>query len=347
MNLRILRLVWAAALPLALAACGGGTSQPASSEGSGAAPAALITVDGSSTVFPIAEAVAEEFGKAHPNGQTPTVGISGTGGGFQKFCRGETDISNASRPIRPAEIEACKTAGIEYIEVPIAYDGLAVVVNPKNSWATSITVQELKTLWAPEAQGKVTRWNQVRSSWPNREIRLFGAGVDSGTYDYFTEATVGKEGASRGDFTSSEDDNVIVQGVASDELALGFLPLAYVEANQDKLKIAPVDDEKPDNGAGPIAPSAQTVRDGTYQPLSRPLFVYVARKASDRPEVQQFVQMFWDRADLTKEVGYIELTPQIYDLARKHFAEKKTGTAFGEGGSQVGMTLEALLAKER
>jgi phosphate transport system substrate-binding protein len=333
-----------AVLTLGLVACGGGT--PPAGEGGEAAPV-LITVDGSSTVFPIAEAVAEEFGKAHPNTRTPTVGISGTGGGFQKFCRGETDISNASRPIRPAEIEACKTAGVEYIEVPIAYDGLAIVVNPRNTWATTITVDELKTLWAPEAQGKITRWNQVRAAWPNREIRLFGAGVDSGTYDYFTEATVGKEGASRGDFTSSEDDNVIVQGVGSDELALGFLPRAYVEANRDKLRIVPVEDGKADNGAGPITPSAQTVRDGTYQPLSRPLFVYISRKAADRAEIQQFVSMFFDRTDLVKEVGYIELTPQIYDLARKHFADRKTGTAFGEGGSQVGMTLEALLARER
>jgi phosphate transport system substrate-binding protein len=332
-------------LTVGVYACGGG-SQPAG-EGSDETASALITVDGSSTVFPIAEAVAEEFGKANRNVRTPTVGISGTGGGFQKFCRGETDISNASRPIRPAEIEACAKAGIEYIEVPIAYDGLAIVVNPKNTWATTMTVAELKTMWAPEAQGKVTRWNQVRAAWPDREIRLFGAGVDSGTYDYFTEATVGKEGASRGDFTSSEDDNVIVQGVASDELALGFLPLAYVEANREKLKIVPVEDGKADNGAGPITPSAQTVRDGTYQPLSRPLFIYVSRKAADRPEIQQFVQMFFDRTDLVKEVGYIELTPQIYELARKHFADKKTGTAFGEGGSQVGMTLEQLLAKER
>ena len=325
-------------------ACGGGT--PDQQEGE-AAPEALITLDGSSTVFPIAEAVAEEYGKANPDVRTPTVGISGTGGGFQKFCRGETDISNASRPIRPAEIEACKTAGIEYIEVPIAYDGLAIVVNPKNTWATTITVAELRTLWAPEAHGKVMRWNQLRASWPNRDIRLFGAGVDSGTYDYFTEATVGKEGASRGDFTSSEDDNVIVQGVSSDELALGFLPLAYVEQNRERLKLVPVEDGKPDNGAGPITPTAETVRNGTYQPLSRPLFVYVSRKAADRPEVQTFVEMFFSRTDLTQEVGYIELTPQIYDLARKHFADRKTGTAFGEGGSQVGMTLEALLAREK
>jgi phosphate transport system substrate-binding protein len=333
-----------AVLTLTVAACGGQGNNQAGEEG---APAALITLDGSSTVFPIAEAVAEEYGKANPNVRTPTVGISGTGGGFQKFCRGETDISNASRPIRPAEIEACQKAGIEYIEVPIAYDGIAIVVNPKNTWADSITVAELKTMWAPEAQGKIARWNQIRPSWPNREIRLFGAGVDSGTYDYFTEATVGKEGASRGDFTSSEDDNVIVQGVASDELALGFLPLAYVEENRERLKIVPVDDAKGDNGGGPIAPSAETVRGGTYQPLSRPLFIYVARKAADRPEIQQFVEMFFSRDDLVREVGYIELTPQIHELARKHFADRKVGTAFGEGGSQVGMTLEALLARER
>ena len=328
---------------MAAAACGGGSSEaPAASN---AAPA-LIQLDGSSTVFPISEAVAEEFQKANP-GIRVTVGISGTGGGFQKFCRGETDISNASRPIRPTEIETCQKAGIEYIELPIAYDGLAVVVNPKNTWATSITVAELKTLWSPDAQGKVLRWNQVRSSWPNREVRLFGAGVDSGTYDYFTEAVVGKEGASRGDFTSSEDDNVLVQGVSSDELALGFLPFAYVEQNQDKLKLVPVDDGKAENGSGPLSPSAETVRNGTYQPLSRPLFIYVAKKAAERPEVQKFVDAYFGASALIREVGYVELTPQIYDLAKKHFAERKVGTAFGAGGSQVGLTLEQLLTREQ
>jgi phosphate transport system substrate-binding protein len=325
---------------LAAGACGGGT------EGEGGGTPALIQVDGSSTVFPISEAVAEEFQKVSPDVRV-TVGISGTGGGFQKFCRAETDISDASRPIRPAEIEACQKAGIEYIELPVAYDGLAVVVNPKNTWATSITVAELKTLWAPEAQGKVLRWNQVRPSWPDREIRLFGAGVDSGTYDYFTEAIVGKEGASRGDFTSSEDDNVLVQGVGSDELALGFIPIAYVEQNAAKLKLVPVEDGVADNGSGPILPSATTVRDGTYQPLSRPLFIYVATKAAERPEVQQFVSSFFNADALIREVGYVELTPQIYDLARKHFADRRTGTAFGAGGSQVGMTLEKLLTREQ
>jgi phosphate transport system substrate-binding protein len=328
-------------LAAGLAACGGTATQD-----DGATAGQMITLDGSSTVFPISEAVAEEFGKANPSMRTPTVGISGTGGGFQKFCRGETDISNASRPISAAEIAACQQAGVEFIELPIAYDGIAIVVNPKNSWANDITVAELRTLWAPEAQGTVARWNQVRPTWPDREIHLFGAGVDSGTFDYFTEAVNGKAKASRGDFTSSEDDNVIVQGVSSDELALGFLPLAYVEQNRDRLKIVPVDDGKADNGAGGISPSSTTVRDGTYQPLSRPLFIYVARRAADRPEVQQFVDMFFTRLDLIREVGYIELTTQIYDLAKQHFADRRTGTAFEEG-SQVGMTLETLLARER
>jgi phosphate transport system substrate-binding protein len=329
-----------------IAACGGNqAADHAADEGGAAQSSAVIQVDGSSTVFPISEAVAEEFKKA--SGVNVTVGLSGTGGGFQKFCRGETDINDASRPVRPAEIEACRKGGVEFIEVPIAYDGIAIVVNPKNSWASTITVDELKRLWAPEAQGKIMRWNQVRASWPDRDIRLFGAGVDSGTYDYFTEAVVGKEGASRGDFTSSEDDNVLVQGVSGDELALGFLPLAYLEQNAARLKAVPVDDGKGDNGAGPIAATTQTVRDGTYQPLSRPLFIYVARKSAERPEIQKFVDSYFSSAELVREVGYVELTPQIYDLARTHFAERKVGTAFGTGGSQVGMTLEALLARER
>ena len=327
---------------LVAGACGGG-NHAAQQGGQGGG---LITIDGSSTVFPIVEAIAEEFGKANPTVRTPTVGISGTGGGFQKFCRGETDISNASRPISAAERQACQAAAIDYIELPVAYDGLAVVVNPRNTWADSITVAELKRLWAPEAQGKITRWNQVRSSWPDREIHLFGAGVDSGTYDYFTEAVVGAARSSRGDFTSSEDDNVLVQGVAGDDLALAFIPLAYVSQNAARLKIVPLDDAKSDNGAGPITPSTESVRNGTYQPLSRPLFVYVSRKAADHREVQQFVELLFIRTDLVREVGYIELTPQIYDLARAHFAERRTGTAF-EKGNQVGMTLEALLARER
>ncbi|HEY6362632.1 MAG TPA: PstS family phosphate ABC transporter substrate-binding protein [Vicinamibacterales bacterium] len=336
MSLGFVRHGCAALAALLAVTCGG----EAGGRGS-----AVIRIDGSSTVYPIAEAVAEEFQRSH-QGQV-TVGVSGTGGGFQKFCNAETDISDASRPIRPAEIGACSKAGVEYIELPVAYDGLAIIVNPKNTWASTITVDELKRLWSPEAQSKITRWSQVRSSWPDREIRLFGAGVDSGTYDYFTEAVVGEEGASRGDFTSSEDDNVLVQGIANDELALGFLPLAYVEQNTSRLKIVPVDDGKNGNGDGPIVPSEQTVRDGTYQPLSRPLFIYVARQSADRPEVAQLVESFFTSSHLVREVGYVQLTPQIYELAKRHFAERKVGTAFGEGGSQVGMTLEALLARER
>ena len=336
----------AALLLLAMCATACGRTDPENGDAGTSGEPEMIRIDGSSTVAPISEAVAEEFQKQNPRVR-PIVGTSGTGGGFQKFCAGETDISNASRPIKAVEIEACAKAGIEYVEVPVAYDGLAVVVNPKNTWASSMTIAELKTLWEPGAQNKITRWNQIRSSWPDREIHLFGAGVDSGTYDYFTEAVVGKEGASRGDFTSSEDDNVLVQGIASDELALGFMGFAYVEQNKERLTLVGVDDGKDNNGAGPITPSAETVRGGTYQPLSRPLFIYVARKSADRPDVQRFVGAYFSSGDLVREVGYIELPPRLYELAAKHFADRKVGTAFGTGGSQVGMTLDELLARER
>ena len=342
MNQSVARIALAVVLGLA-AACGRGDAPAEQTEG---VLSGMIRVDGSSTVFPISEAVAEEFKRANP-GVEISVGVSGTGGGFQKFCRGETDISDASRPIRAAEMEACQKAGIEFVELPVAYDGLAIVVNPKNAWAASITTAELKKLWEPTAQGTIMRWSQVRQGWPDREVHLFGAGVDSGTFDYFTEAINGKEKASRGDFVASEDYNVLVQGIRGDELALGFLPLAYVEQNTGALKLVPVDDGKSENGEGAISPSADTVRNGTYQPLSRPLFIYVARKSADRPEVQRFVESYFTSPDLMREVGYVELTPQIYDLAKAHFAEKKTGTAFGSGGSQVGMTLEELLARQK
>ena len=340
LSLRTTSLLLAGAL-----AVGCGSSTPTEQQ-AGTELTGMIRVDGSSTVFPISEAMAEEFKARNPRVDI-SVGISGTGGGFQKFCRGETDISDASRPIRAAEMETCKTAGIEFIELPVAYDGLAIAVNPKNSWATAVTTAELKTLWEPGAQGKVMRWSQVRKGWPDREIHLFGAGVDSGTFDYFTEAINGKEKASRGDFTQSEDDNVLVQGVGGDELALGFIPLAYVEQNKDRLKSIPVDDGKAENGNGPISATSETVRNGTYQPLSRPLFIYVARKSADRPEVKAFVESYFTQPELMREVGYVELTPQIYDLAKKHFADKKVGTAFGSGGSQVGMRLEDFLTRDK
>ena len=318
-------------------ACGG-----SSGPGGNAGATGDIRVDGSSTVFVLSEAVAEEFSKAG-NRARVTVGQSGTGGGFQKFCRGETDVSDASRPIRSTEIQACKTAGIGFFEVPVAYDGIAIVVHPKAAWIADITTAELKTLWSPDAQGKVTRWSQVRPGWPDREIHLFGAGVDSGTYDYFTEAINGKEGASRGDFTSSEDDNVLVQGVAGDELALGFLPYAYYNENKERLKLVSLD-----GGKGPIAPSFDTIRTGTYQPLSRPLFIYVSEKSLARPEVQQFVDFYIANVGgLAEEVGYVQLGAEGYRLVAEHFKKRQPGTLFGESGSQVGMTIEQLLAKER
>jgi phosphate transport system substrate-binding protein len=324
-------------------ASGGGLSSSSNST-----PAASdIRVDGSSTVFVVSEAVAEEFQKSNP-GLRMTVGTSGTGGGFQKFCRGESDINDASRPISQAEMTACNSAGITYYELPIAYDGIAIVTSSKATWIDDITVDELRTLWAPDAQGKVMKWNQVRSNWPDREIHLYGAGVDSGTYDYFTEAVVGKAQASRGDFTSSEDDNVLVQGVAGDELALGFIPFAYFDENQSRLKLIPVDNKKADDGNGPIAPSIESIRTGRYQPLARPLFIYVSEKALARPEIQRFVDFYLANvAKLAEEVGYIQLGDKAYELVTAHYEARNPGTVFGEGGAQVGMTIEQLLAQER
>jgi phosphate transport system substrate-binding protein len=304
-----------------------------------------IKVDGSSTVFPITEAVAEEFQKE--NKSKVTVGISGTGGGFKKFCVGETDISDASRPIKPTEVELCKKNGVEYIELPIAYDGLAILINPKNDWAKSITVAELKRIWEPEAQGKVKKWNQIREDWPDKEIHLYGPGVDSGTYDYFTEAIVGKEHSSRGDYTSSEDDNVLVQGISRDELALGFFGYAYFAENKDKMKVVPVDDGKPANGDGPIAPSVETVRNMTYQPLSRPIFIYVSAKSIDRPEISAFVKFYLSKGPkLVQEVGYIPLPERAYTLGQTRADTKKTGSIFGGKGSQVGVSIDKLLEQE-
>jgi len=303
-----------------------------------------IKVDGSSTVYPITEAVAEEFGKEH-SATKVTVGISGTGGGFKKFCAGETDISDASRPIKAAEVELCSKAGITYIELPIAYDALSVVVHPANTWATSMTVAELKKLWEPEAQGKITRWSQLRAGWPDTPIALFGAGTDSGTFDYFTEAIVGKEKASRGDFTASEDDNVLVQGVASNKNALGYFGLAYLEENAGKIKAVAIDDENAKNGEGSQLPSKKTVAAGTYRPLARPLFVYVRTEALARPEVQAFVTFYLKNGkELSNEVGYIPLTDKEYALATYRFEKRVQGSLFASGHN-AGTALEQLLAR--
>jgi phosphate transport system substrate-binding protein len=308
--------------------------------------ATLIKVDGSSTVYPITEAVAEEFQKKN-RAVRITVGISGTGGGFKKFCSGEIDIADASRPIKPTEVKRCAEHRVEYIELPVAFDGLAVMVNPKNTWAASMTVAELKKLWEPAAQGKLTRWSQVRAGWPDKEIRLFGPGVDSGTYDYFTEAVIGQEHASRGDYTASEDDNVLVQGVASDPLALGFFGVSYYDSNKTRLRLVAIDDENPKNGGGPILPSPETIKRSTYQPLSRPIFIYVAKNALDRPEIADLVKFYLTAGrDLVTEVGYIPLPDKVYELAVQRVENRTVGSVFGGKGSQVGVTLESVLSAE-
>ncbi len=329
-----------AGLIVGLSACGG--SQDGAEAG---ASSRVITADGSSTVFPVTEAVAEEFQKANA-GTRVTVGSSGTGGGFQKFCRDETDVSNASRPIKATEREACANAGIDFIELPVAYDGIAIVVHPNNTWVTTMTVAELKKLWEPAAQGRIKRWNQIRPEWPNQEIRLFGAGTDSGTFDYFTEAITGKEAQSRGDYTSSEDDNVIVQGVSGDQYALGYFGYSYYEQNKDKLRLVAVDDGDESNGAGPVAPSPETVAGGTYRPLSRPVFIYAKVKALQRPEVLQFLEFYLTKgAPLVREVGYIPMTEREQSLVRDRFTARKTGTMYTGTDSHSQTTLEQRLAK--
>lgn len=301
-----------------------------------------IKVDGSSTVYPITEAVAEDFGKANPNVKV-TVGISGTGGGFKKFCAGETAVTNASRPIKQSEIEACQKAGVDYVEIPVAYDALSIIVNKNNTWASDITVAELKKLWEPEAQGKITKWNQIRASWPDKPIKLFGPGTDSGTYDYFTEAIMGKEDLSRGDYTSSEDDNVIVQGVSRDPNALGFLGLAYYEENASKLKALPVNDGNDANGAGAILPNTATVLDGSYTPLARPLFIYAQAKELGRPEVKGFVDYFLKEGKtLSEEVGYVSLPGNLYEIAQRRVDSRLAGSVFSGHGAKAGVSLAKL-----
>jgi len=285
--------------------------------------------------------VAEEFQKAKKNVVKVTVGISGTGGGFKKFCRGETDISDASRPILKKEMDDCKAAGVEYYELPVAYDALTVMVNPKNDWIKSMTVAELKKIWEPAAQGKIMKWSQVNPKWPDAPIKLYGAGSDSGTFDYFTEAVVGKAKSSRGDFTASEDDNVLVQGVANDKNALGYFGFAYYAENPTKLKAVAID-----GGKGPIMPSAKSVEDGTYNPLGRPIFIYVSKKSAAKPEVREFVEYYLkNAAPLVKEVKYVPLPAKAYSIALEHFQKGKIGTVFG-GSSEVGLRIEDLLKRE-
>lgn len=307
------------------------------------APIQTVKLDGSSTVFPIVEAVAEDFQKAKKGKVRVTVGISGTGGGFKKFCRGETDIANASRPILKSEMAACAKAGIIYLEMPVAYDALTIVVNPKNDWLKSITVAELKRMWEPAAQGKITHWNQVNAAWPNAPIKLFGAGADSGTFDYFTEAITGKAKASRGDFTASEDDNVLVQGVSRDVNALGFFGFAYYLENRDKLRVVPVS-ARP--GAPAVAASFETVINGTYQPLARPIFIYVNANSAAKPHVREFLEFFSLHGEkLAQEVKYVPLPTKAYEYNLDTLRKLRTGTKF-DGENKVGLTIEQLMKLE-
>ncbi len=303
----------------------------------------IVKIDGSSTVFPITEAVAEDFQKSKKNAVRVTVGISGTGGGFKKFCRNETDVANASRPILAKEMEDCRAAGIQYIELPVAFDALTIVVNPKNTFLKSITVEELKKIWEPDAQGKLTHWNQVNPAWPNTPLKLFGPGADSGTFDYFTEAIVGKSKSSRGDYTASEDDNVLVTGVSRDLGGLGYFGFAYYIENKAKLRAVPVIAKGSTVG---VEPSMEAVIKGSYQPLSRPIFIYVNAKSLAKPEVRDFVDFYLKNAPkLTREVKYVPLPDAVYKSAAEHVAKNKLGTVFN-GTAEVGITIEELMRRE-
>ncbi len=315
---------------------------------SGLAPATsvaqeTIKIDGSSTVFPITEAVAEDFQQSKKGKVRVTVGISGTGGGFKKFCRGETDISDASRPILAREMEECKKQGVQYIELPVAYDALTVVMNPKNTWIKALTVAELKKMWEPAAQGKVLKWNQVNGQWPDQPLKLFGPGADSGTFDYFTEAVNGRSKSSRGDFTASEDDNILVQGIARDVNGLGYFGYAYYFENKDKLKAVPIINPRTNQ---PVEPSAEAVINGTYQPLARPIFIYVNAKALERAEIREFVDYYMKNAEgLVREVKYVPLPAKAYAHNVETIEKKVLGTKFG-GENKVGLTIEELMKLE-
>lgn len=299
-----------------------------------------ISIDGSSSVYPITEAVAEEFRIKHGDIRV-TVGVSGTGGGFKKFARGETDISNASRPIKKSEAEACAANNIGFIEIPVAYDGLAVVVSPSNDFVDHLTVAELKKIWEPAAQGKIMSWAQVREGFPDIPLRLYGAGTSSGTYDYFTEAVTGESKSSRGDYTASEDDNVLVQGVASDKGALGYFGLAYYEENKSKLKLVGID-----GGKGIVFPNDSTVRTGVYAPLSRPEFIYVNALSAQNAVVKEFVKFYMENAPaLVKEIGYVPLPADAYSLSYTRFLNQRQGSMFANK-STVGADLVQLLKQD-
>lgn len=297
-----------------------------------------VSLDGSSTVFPISEAVAEEFLAVQPRVRV-TVGVSGTGGGFKKFLAGETDINNASRPIKGKEIKLANEAGIEFIELPVAFDGLSVIVNKNNDWVDYLSVDELKKIWQPGST--VKNWSDVRPGWPERPIRLYGPGTDSGTFDYFSETINGKSGASRPDYTASEDDNALVQGISGELDSLGYFGFAYYAANKDKLKLVAIDGDNAGEKAA-VSPSPTTINDGSYAPLSRPIFIYVRKDALDRPEVETLVKFYIkNSAQLATEVGYIPLPEMVYQRAFDRVLSRESGTAYSDGNDMRAANLLA------
>ena len=360
-NRSVVKFVAGVTLATALASCSGSTTTPTTGATSPAAspttamkdpakepakepakaPSNLsgnITIDGSSTVAPISKAVAEDFAKSNPGVKVP-VGTSGTGGGFKKFCSGDTDISNASRPIKSKEAEDCKKAGVEFIELPVAIDGLTVVVNKENTWAKCLTIKELNTIWGPESEGKVTNWNQVRPDFPSEPLALFGAGADSGTFDYFTEAVNKKEKVIRKDYQPSEDDNITIKGVQGGKGGMGFFGVAYFEENAKTLNAVEVD-----GGKGCVAPTADNINSGKYTPLSRPLFIYVNKKSLARPEVKAFVEYYFKDIKVVKEVGYVQLPADALPKILERVSMAKAGSTFM--GAEAGVPIAELLAKD-
>lgn len=331
-TLNVSKIIVASLVATFLASCNATTSQEVQP----------IKIDGSSTVYPITKAVADAYKSNKEQAVDITVDFSGTGGGFRKFCAGETDIQDASRPIQTKEMEACREAGVAYIELPIAFDALTVVVNPKNNWLDSLTIEELQKIWEPAAEGKITRWNQVREDFPDQPLNLFGPGADSGTFDYFTEAVMGEADLSRKDYVASEDDDILVQGVSQDPNALGYFGLAYYEQRAQEMKPVAID-----SGSGPVMPSRETVEKATYQPLSRPLFLYVnSASAQKNPALRDFIDFYLAQApEIVSQVGYVPLPEEAYHIEGVSFHKGKVGTVF-EGRSQFDLTIPELLRKQ-
>jgi phosphate transport system substrate-binding protein len=307
-------------------------------------PRPKIVIDGSSTVYKLSQAVAQDFCKAHY--VQMKVDKSGTGGGFKRFVKGELEICGASRPIQESELKQCQENGIEFIELPVCFDALTIAVNQENDWAESITTDELKRLWEPAAAGKITRWNQIRAEWPDQRISLYGAGTDSGTFEYFTEAICGKKGSSRTDYTASEDDNQLILGIEGDKYAIGYVPFAYYAPRKKSIKALKVEWSQDPKRSGPIEPSRETVESAKYSPLSRPLFIYINKSAASRPEVKDFIDFYIGNArKLSEIVKYIPLREEAYGLVQQRFDSLQTGSAFG-GHTEFGVPVEEILARE-